>query len=187
VKAVELAIPGLVYLEPAVWSDPRGFFTEIHHQGRYAGAGLPGPFVQDNLSCSRHGVVRGLHLQKSHPQAKLISVIRGAIWDVVVDLRRGSPMFGRWAAHELSGERHDQLYVPEGCAHGFAVTGDEALVLYKCTDLYVPGDELGIRWDDPDLAIPWPVEHAVVSDKDRRLPAWREVAAGPLPDFASRA
>jgi dTDP-4-dehydrorhamnose 3,5-epimerase len=185
VKAAGLEIPGVLYFEPAVWRDVRGFFTEVHHQARYAAAGVPGPFVQDNLSHSRRGVVRGLHFQRTRPQGKLIAVLKGAIWDVVVDLRRGSPAFGRWVGRELSGERHDQLYVPPGCAHGFAVTADEAYVLYKCTDLYAPGDEVGLRWDDPDLAIRWPVESPLLSEKDRKLPSWREIAAGELPTFAA--
>lgn len=181
----ETSLPGLLVVEPRVFEDARGFFLERYHAGRYAEAGLDAAFVQDNHSRSRRGTVRGLHFQRRHPQGKLVEVARGRIWDVAVDLRRGSPTFGRWEAVELSDATHRQLWVPPGFAHGFAVLSDVADVLYKCTDVYRPGDEGGVAWDDPDLGVAWPVEAPpVLSDKDRALPRLAELEPGDLPDVA---
>ena len=160
-------IPGVLLIEPDVFRDPRGLFLETYHARRYADAGIPGPFVQDNCSQSMRGTLRGLHYQEPHAQGKLVMATDGAIYDVVVDIRKGSPSFGRWYGAELSAENQRQVYVPPGCAHGFCVTSDRASFLYKCTDYYVPSDERGIIWDDPALAIPWPVATPILSAKDR--------------------
>ena len=160
-------IPDLLLIEPNVFRDPRGLFLETYHAHRYADAGIPGPFVQDNLSQSLRGTLRGLHYQEPHAQGKLVMVTEGAVYDVVVDIRKGSPSFGRWYGAEISAENRLQIYVPPGCAHGFYVTSDRASFLYKCTDYYAPGDERGILWSDPALAIPWPVATPVLSAKDQ--------------------
>lgn len=176
IAITELAIPGVILIEPPCFTDHRGFFRETWHAERYRQAGLPGTFVQDNHSHSNKGVVRGLHYQLNHPQGKLIYAAAGAIFDVAVDVRRGSPTFGQWTGAALSAENRRQIYIPEGFAHGFAVISDVADVIYKCTDFYAPGDEYGILWSDPDIGIPWPVESTILSGKDldnlplRRMP-----------------
>ncbi|WP_412063576.1 dTDP-4-dehydrorhamnose 3,5-epimerase [Rubrivirga sp. IMCC45206] len=177
-------LPGVLLVEPRVFEDERGYFLERFHADRYAEAGMPGPWVQDNHSRSRRGVVRGLHFQRRCPQGKLVEVVRGAIYDVVLDLRAGSPTFGEWEGVELSDATHRQLWVPPGFAHGFAVVSETADVLYRCTAGYEPGDEGGVRWDDPALGIDWPVarEEAVVSEKDRALPWLASLAASDLPE-----
>lgn len=167
--ARETSIPGVLLIEPRVFGDARGFFLERYHAERYAEVGIDARFVQDNHSRSHGGTLRGLHFQRAHPQGKLVEAARGRIWDVVVDLRTGSPTFGRWEGHELSDVTHRQLWVPPGLAHGFCVLSDEADVLYKCTDVYRPEDEGGVAWDDPDLAIDWPVESPTLSYKDQAL------------------
>lgn len=176
-------LPGVLIVTPAVYHDPRGNFREVYRQDAYAAAGIAQEFVQDNQSHSVQGVVRGLHFQTRKPQGKLICVLRGAILDVVVDIRRGSPTFGRQLAVELSDQNNRQLFVPAGFAHGFGVLSAEADVLYKCTDFYDPGAEGGIRWDDPDLAIAWPIPAPVLSAKDRALPRLAEIPAELLPVF----
>jgi len=175
------SLPGVVILEPDVYRDHRGYFLETWHQGRYAEAGLPGRFVQVNVSSSSRGVLRGLHYQHPSAQGKLLTVLRGAIFDVAVDIRVGSPTFGRWEAVVLSSEDHRQLYIPPGFAHGFVVTGDEALVCYKCTEFYRPGQEYGVLWSDPDIGIPWPVESPTLSPKDADAPRLADVPADRLP------
>ena len=180
----QTTLPGVLLIEPRVFADDRGAFMERYHAGRYAEAGVDAAFVQDNWSRSRGGVVRGLHFQREHPQGKLVEVVRGEIWDVVVDLRPASETFGQWEAHTLSGDAVRQLWVPPGFAHGFAVVSDEADVLYKCTDVYRPGDEGGVAWDDPALAIPWPVEDPLLSDKDRAFPALTDLEPEDLPQVA---
>lgn len=160
-------IPGLLLIEPDLFRDPRGLFLETYHARRYAEAGIPGPFVQDNYSQSMQGTLRGLHYQEPHAQGKLVMVTEGAVYDVAVDIRKGSPSFGSWYGVELSAENRRQLYVPPGCAHGFCVLSDQASFLYKCTDYYVPDDEHGIIWNDPALAIPWPVATPILSAKDQ--------------------
>lgn len=166
----ETALAGALVIEPRVFHDPRGFFLETYHAGRYAAAGIEGPFVQDNHSRSQRGTLRGLHFQWRRPQGKLVRVIEGAIFDVAVDIREGSPTFGRWVGLTLSAENFLQFYVPPGFAHGFCVTSDVAQVEYKCTDLYDPEGEGGIAWNDPDLAITWPVEVPILSGRDERHP-----------------
>ena len=177
----ETSVPGLLVIEPRVFEDTRGFFLERYHAGRYAEAGIPGPFVQDNHSRSVQGTLRGLHFQRRHPQGKLVECVRGRIWDVAVDLRVGSPTFGTWEGVELDEASHRQLWVPPGFAHGFSVLSDTADVLYKCTEGYHPGDEGGVAWNDPDLGIPWPVDTPLLSDKDAAWPRLAALGADALP------
>src|SRR5919202_2263014 len=164
-----LHIPGPLLVRPAKFEDARGFFSETYNARRFREAGLPTDFVQDNHSLSAAaGVVRGLHFQlPPHAQGKLVRVVRGAILDVAVDLRRGSPSFGRFAAIELSAANWRQLWIPAGFAHGFCTLEPDTEVIYKMTDFYDPGAEGGLAWDDPDLGIPWPVSNPILSDKDR--------------------
>jgi dTDP-4-dehydrorhamnose 3,5-epimerase len=152
-----LGVAGLVAARPRVFGDSRGYFFESYNEREFLDAGLPMRFVQDNQSRSHKGVLRGLHYQKTHPQGKLVRVIFGEVFDVAVDLRSGSATFGEWAGIVLTGESQNQLYVPPGFAHGFMVLSDEAVFAYKCTDFYHPEDEGGIRWDDPIIAIDWPM------------------------------
>ncbi len=168
-------LPGVIVIEPDVHHDARGFFLESYHARRYAEGGIAGPFVQDNHSFSRRGTLRGLHTQARRPQGKLVRAVTGEMFDVAVDLRRGSPGFGRWVGVRLSGDSFRQLYLPPGFAHGLCVLSEEAHVEYKCTELYEPGDELAIAWNDPDLAIAWPVADPLVSPKDAAAPRLREV------------
>ena len=174
-------LPGVLLVAPVVHGDARGFFVETFAADRYAEAGIPTAWAQHNQSRSRRGALRGLHTQVRTPQGKLVRVARGAVYDVVLDLRRGSPTFGQWEAHTLDAERGHQLWIPPGLAHGFCVTSDEADFCYLCTERYDPADEGGVAWDDPDLAIPWPVADPVVSDKDRALPRLRDLPAASLP------
>jgi dTDP-4-dehydrorhamnose 3,5-epimerase len=167
-KVTPLGISGLLLLEPRRFTDQRGWFMEGWNKERYADAGLLVDFVQDNVSYSTRGVLRGLHFQDPHPQGKLVSVLDGEVWDVAVDVRRDSPTFGKWCGEVLSSQNSNQLYIPQGCAHGFVVTSESALFVYKCTTPYRPESERTIRWDDPTLAIPWPISEPIVSDKDRR-------------------
>jgi dTDP-4-dehydrorhamnose 3,5-epimerase len=161
-------LAGVVVVEPRVFEDDRGFFMETFHRQKFAAAGIDVEFVQDNHSRSRSGVLRGLHYQLAHPQGKLVRAIRGAIFDVAVDLRKSSPAFGRWYGCELSEANRRQMYIPAGFAHGFCVTSDSAEVVYKCTELYHPEDERTLLWNDPALGIRWPVTNPVVSPKDAR-------------------
>jgi len=181
IKVIQTDIPGVIILEPVVYRDSRGFFLETYHIEKYREAGINGTFVQDNHSCSRQGTLRGLHYQLKNPQGKLVYVGRGEIFDVAVDIRRGSPTFGRWEGARLSAENRRQLYIPEGFAHGFCVLSEEADVFYKCTDLYTPGDDYGILWSDPSLAINWPVSAPLLSDKDARNPLLADVPEENLP------
>ena len=162
------AIPGVVIIEPDVYQDPRGFFLETYQAEKYRAAGIRGAFVQDNHSRSVRGTLRGLHLQLRHPQGKLVRVIEGEIFDVAVDVRRGSPTFGKWVGVTLSAENFRQCYVPPGFAHGFAVVSPAAQVEYKCTDVYDPKSELGIAWNDPAIGIGWPIAEPLLSDRDTR-------------------
>jgi len=164
--AAQTALPGVIILEPDVYSDPRGVFYESFHTEKYRTFGIPGPFVQDNFSVSIGRAIRGLHLQLKRPQGKLIRVLRGTIRDVAVDVRRGSPMFGRWLSIDLSADSYQQVYVPAGFAHGFSVLSDGAEVEYKCTTHYDAADEIGIAWNDPALNINWGVESPLLSERD---------------------
>lgn len=171
------ALPEVLIIEPEVHHDPRGHFLETWHQQKWAAAGLDVHFVQDNQSRSRSNVLRGLHYQRRHPQGKLVRVISGEIFDVAVDARRSSPHFGQWVGVTLSATNHRSVWIPPGFAHGFYVTQGPADFLYRCTDFYVPGDEQCIRWDDPDLAIAWPLPPGVqpiVGAKDAEGAAWRD-------------
>jgi len=170
VRVVPTDLPGVVVIEPEVHADGRGFFLETYHAERYQQHGIPGPFVQDNHSRSTAGTVRGLHLQLRRPQGKLIRVIEGEVYDVAVDVRRGSPSFGRWVAVTLTSDNFRQCYVPPGFAHGFCVVSPIAQVEYKCTDLYDRASEIGVAWNDPALAIPWPVREPILSRRDSRHP-----------------
>jgi dTDP-4-dehydrorhamnose 3,5-epimerase len=161
-------IPGVVLIEPQVFEDPRGFFMEVFQKARFRQAGLESEFVQDNHSRSGRATLRGLHYQIQHPQGKLVRVIRGEVFDVAVDLRRHSPTFGRWFGVRLSETNRRQLYIPPGLAHGFCVISEAAEFLYKCTDYYYPEHERTLLWNDPQLAIDWPVTQPLLSEKDRR-------------------
>jgi dTDP-4-dehydrorhamnose 3,5-epimerase len=172
--------PEVRLIEPDVFQDARGFFLETFQAEKFRAYGLPDVFVQDNHSRSTRGVLRGLHYQLSNPQGKLVRVASGAVFDVAVDIRKGSPYFGRWAGAMLSGENHHQLYIPPGFAHGFCVLSEQADFLYKCTALYAPGDEYGIAWNDPDIGIAWPPLDFILSDKDRGF-AGLQASAANLP------
>jgi len=171
-----LDLPGVYIIEPACFEDLRGFFLETFHQQKYEAAGIDRPFVQDNQSHSKQGVLRGLHYQLKHPQGKLIYVVNGAIFDVAVDIRAGSPTFGKWTGAELSSDNKRQIYIPEGFAHGFVVLSKSADVIYKCTDLYAPGDEYGILWSDPEIGINWPVQNPILSQKDLENPGLNQIS-----------
>lgn len=168
IQIEDLPLRGLKLIVPPLFADARGYFVELHHEARYAALGLSDAFVQDNLSSSRRDVLRGLHFQTPSWQGKLVTVLRGEIYDVAVDLRRDSPTFGRWHGLALSGRDHRQLWVPRGFAHGFCVVSEEALVLYKCSAFYEPAQEHTLLWNDPDLGIDWPVRSPLVSEKDAR-------------------
>jgi len=170
---IQTGIEGLVVIEPKVFGDERGYFFEVFNEREFAGKVGPVHFVQDNESKSRYGVVRGLHFQKGeHAQAKLVRVVSGAVLDVAVDLREGSPTYGKWRAEELSGENHRMMFIPRGFAHGFAVLSEEVVFQYKCDNLYCPASEGGIAWNDPQLAIDWrlPAGDIILSEKDKHHP-----------------
>jgi len=183
VKFVPAALAGVVVIEPDVHKDPRGFFLETYHTEKYRAGGVPGVFVQDNQSRSTGGTIRGLHLQLRRPQGKLIRVIEGEIFDVAVDVRRGSPGFAKWVGVSLSAANFKQCYIPPGFAHGFAVVSEFAQVEYKCTDLYDPGAELGIAWNDPEIGVIWPISQPFLSERDKHHPSLSDVIAQ-LPSFA---
>lgn len=178
VKKTRLA--GLLVIEPKVFCDSRGLFWETYHARRYAEAGITGAFVQDNASHSVKGTLRGLHYQLKRPQGKLVWVVRGEVFDVAVDIRKGSPTFGKWYGERLSGEEPKQLYIPPGFAHGFCVLSESADFIYKCTNLYAPDDERGILWSDPDVGIVWPVSEPMLSPKDQGFSRLRDVPSGDL-------
>jgi dTDP-4-dehydrorhamnose 3,5-epimerase len=168
-------LAGVLIIEPDVHRDARGFFLESYHARRYREAGIPELFVQDNHSRSTRGTLRGLHAQRSRPHGKLVRVIEGEVFDVAVDVRRGSPTFGRWEGVILSAENFRQCYIPPGFLHGFCVLTEAAELEYKVTDFYSPADELGVIWNDPDLAIAWPVSDPILSQKDASLPLLAEI------------
>ncbi len=167
-KIIPQIIPDLLAIEPDVFGDARGYFFESWSHKKYAAAGLPQTFVQDNVSLSRQGILRGLHVQNPKAQGKLIQVLQGEVFDVAVDIRAGSPTFGRWSGLSLSGENHRQLWIPPGFAHGFYVVSETALFHYKCTDYYSPAEELTLLWNDPDLGIQWPQGTPLLSEKDKQ-------------------
>ena len=179
IKVSACGLKGMFTVEPQVFGDDRGYFMETYNQRDMADAGLNMVFVQDNQSMSKRGVLRGLHYQIKYPQGKLVRVIWGEVFDVGVDLRPNSPTYGQWHGEILSAENKKQLYIPEGFAHGFYVLSDEAEFCYKCTDFYHPGDEGGLRWNDPDVAVAWPLAEGVpvlLSEKDKKQPFLRELA-----------
>ena len=182
-KLTPTELEGVLIIEPGVYEDARGFFLETYHRKRYRELGIQSEFVQDNMSFSRKRTLRGLHFQHPHDQAKLVQVARGAVFDVVVDIRRGSPTFGKWTGTYLSDEENRQMFIPDGFAHGFCVISKYAVFIYKCSDFYARECEGGILWSDSDLAIRWPVEEPLVSQKDMQLPRLRDLAADMLPDY----
>ena len=182
-KVIETSLPGCVVIEPEVFGDARGVFFETWNAERFAVHGLPTKFVQSNVSTSVKGVLRGLHYQWPRPQGKLVSVLEGEVYDVAVDIRRGSPTFGRWEAAVLSAENRRQFWIPEGFAHGFAVLSEHAVFNYLCTDVYVKEADAGVRWNDADIAIDWPVSAPTLSAKDENAPFLRDIAEDCLPVF----
>lgn len=177
-------LPGVILIEPRVFGDQRGFFMETYHQLHYHEVGVAQRFVQDNHSRSRQGVLRGLHYQLIQPQGKLVWTARGSVFDVAVDIRRGSPTFGQWVGFILDDVDHRQMYIPPGFAHGFCVLSDEADFFYKCTDYYHPRSEQGILWNDPDIGVAWPIRDVTLSDKDARLPRLAEQSPDKLPVYS---
>lgn len=182
-KIIETSLAGCVVIEPAVFGDERGFFFETWNAERFGERGLPTKFVQSNVSSSSKGVLRGLHYQWPRPQGKLVSVLEGEVYDVAVDIRRGSPTFGRWEAVVLSGENRRQFWIPEGFAHGFAVLSERAVFSYLCTDVYVKEADAGVRWNDAKIAIDWPVSAPVLSAKDEAAPLLEDIAPERLPVY----
>jgi len=180
-KVLETDIPDVKIIEPAVFGDDRGFFYESYNEKYYDEAGIKGTFVQDNHSRSIKGVLRGLHFQVNHPQGKLVRITNGEVFDVAVDIRRGSPYFGKWVGVILSSENHRQLWVPPGFAHGFCVLSEQVDFQYKCTDYYYPEDEGSVIWNDPDIGIEWPIEHPVLSEKDAMAKPLKEIPENKLP------
>lgn len=182
-KVIQTALPGCAVIEPRVFGDGRGFFFEAWNSERFNEQGLPSSFVQSNVSSSSRGVLRGLHYQWPRPQGKLVSVLEGEVYDVAVDIRRGSPTFGRWEAVVLSAENKRQFWIPEGFAHGFAVLSETALFSYLCTDVYVPEADAGIRWNDADIAVDWPISQPLLSTKDEQAAFLKDVAEDRLPVY----
>lgn len=183
-KITQTEIPGVIILEPKVFQDDRGFFMETYQQQKYLEAGINTSFVQDNLSFSQKNTLRGLHYQYPHGQAKLVQVLQGSALDVAVDIRHGSPTFGKWVSVELTENNNRQFFIPAGFAHGFVVLNDTALFSYKCSDYYSPSDEKGIVYSDPHLDINWPKSEFILSDKDKTYPCLQEIALKDLPKFA---
>ena len=183
-KIIPTDLPGCLLIEPRVFGDARGCFYESWNQQTWREAGLDLSFVQSNVSTSQRGVLRGLHFQWPHPQGKLVSVLEGEVYDVAVDIRRGSPHFGRWTAAILSAENRRQLWVPEGFAHGFVTLSERATFTYLCTDVYDRDADAGIRWNDARFAIDWPVAEPLLSGKDAVAPFLEDIPAERLPEFA---
>lgn len=191
-RVIQTEISGVTVIEPKVWGDDRGYFYESYAKTRYAEAGISHEFVQDNVSFSRLGVLRGMHVQNPKSQGKLVSVLAGSVYDVAVDVRRGSPTFGKFFGMELSAENKKQLWVGPGLAHGFLVTSETAVFCYKCTEFYSPENEFSVAWNDPDLGISWPLEtlkHSgditgvELSAKDKVAPRLRDIDSARLPIY----
>lgn len=182
-KVIETILPGCSVIEPAVFGDERGYFFESWNAERFARLGLPATFVQSNVSASSKGVLRGLHYQWPRPQGKLVSVLEGEVYDVAVDIRRGSPHFGRWVAAVLSGENKKQFWIPEGFAHGFAVLSERAVFSYLCTDVYVKEADAGVRWDDAAIGVDWPISQPMLSAKDAVAPFLADITPDRLPVY----
>jgi len=184
-KVIQTALPGVVVIEPQVHGDARGFFYESYNAEKYKNSGFDLKFVQSNVSRSAHGVLRGLHYQWPNPQGKLVSVLEGEVYDVAVDIRAGSPTFGRWAAAILSADNKRHFWVPEGFAHGFAVLSEFATFTYLCTALYERAADASIRWNDAEIAVDWPLSAPLLSEKDERAPFLRDVPPEKLPRYGA--
>ncbi|MGB5987482.1 MAG: dTDP-4-dehydrorhamnose 3,5-epimerase [Desulfobacterales bacterium] len=182
-KSFKTPLAGVRVVEPAVFNDDRGFFMETYHREKYEAVGIDVSFVQDNHSHSQQNVLRGLHYQLGHAQDKLVCALSGAIFDVAVDIRRGSPTFGQWYGTQLSAANHRQLFIPKGFAHGFCVLSETADILYKCSDFYSPEDEQGLLWSDPELKIQWPVKAPILSAKDAAYPPLARLPRERLPRY----
>lgn len=182
-KIVQTSLPGAVVIEPQVFGDARGFFYESYNKAKYIAAGITSEFVQSNVSRSSKGVLRGLHYQWPNPQGKLVSVLEGEVYDVAVDIRRGSPTFGQWAGVMLTSENHRHFWIPEGFAHGFCVLSEYATFTYQCTALYDAKADASVRWDDPSLGIDWPISDPQLSEKDLKAPLLADVLHERLPTF----
>jgi len=182
-KIVDTSLPGVKIVEPDVFADKRGFFFESYHKKKFADLGITCGFVQDNHSKSSKGILRGFHYQLKHPQAKLCRVVSGEVMDVAVDIRLGSPSFGKWVSDTLSAENKRQLFIPRGFAHGFLVLSETAEVVYKCDEFYHKEDEYGIAWNDPDVGIEWEVEKPFLSDKDMKNPFLSKIPPENLPRY----
>ena len=183
-KVIETKLAGVAIIEPKAFGDSRGFFEETWHKSRYEAMGIKEEFIQDNLSFSTRGVLRGVHYQYPHAQGKLVSVVKGSVFDVAVDIRVGSPTFGQWVGVLLTGENHRQLWISPGFAHGFCVVSDTAYFTYKCTDVYTPEAEGGALWNDPDIGIQWPLQDVELSDKDKVYPRLKDIPTILLPKFS---
>jgi dTDP-4-dehydrorhamnose 3,5-epimerase len=184
-KILSTPLEGVLIVEPDLFGDRRGFFMETYHKKRYESEGIVADFVQDNLSYSVHGTLRGLHYQFPHSQAKLVQVFQGRIFDVAVDIRKGSSSFGQWTGVYLSDENKRQLFISEGFAHGFCVVSETALFSYKCSDFYAPENEGGILWSDPELSLEWPIKNPLLSEKDRNYPGLKDLLPERLPVYRS--
>lgn len=182
-RVVASALPGVVVVEPLVHQDSRGLFFESFHQVKFSEAGIRAQFVQTNVSRSAKGVLRGLHYQWPHPQGKLVNVLEGEVYDVAVDIRRGSPTFGQWVGVVLTSDNHRHLWIPEGFAHGFCVLSEYATFTYQCTTFYDPTADASIRWNDGQISVDWPVSNPLISDKDAKAPYLADVTANRLPTF----
>lgn len=182
-NVIETKLPGVLLIEPKVFPDTRGFFLETYNREKYQDSGIINIFVQDNLSHSIKGTLRGLHYQYPHSQAKLVQVLSGEVFDVAVDIRNGSPTFGQWFGVTLSSENKKQIFIPQGFAHGFCVLSDHALFSYKCDDFYAPDCEHGIIWSDQSLGIDWPVNDPIVSEKDAKYPSLKDIPGDILPSY----
>lgn len=185
-QRIDTTLRGVYELRPKILGDARGFFMETYHTAQFAELGIPDVFVQDNHSRSSRGILRGLHYQLHHSQAKLCRVVEGEALDIAVDIRIGSPHFGKWAGVRLSAETHNQIYIPRGFAHGFLALTDNVQFLYKCSNFYKADDEHGIAWNDPDLNISWGVDKPLVSDKDAKLSNLADISRDLLPRYAAK-
>ncbi|WP_233843762.1 dTDP-4-dehydrorhamnose 3,5-epimerase [Dyella sp. 2HG41-7] len=184
-KVIQTSLPGAVVIEPQVFGDARGFFYESYNHAKYVDAGITSTFVQSNVSRSSKGVLRGLHYQWPNPQGKLVSVLEGEVYDVAVDIRRGSPTFGQWAGVMLSADNHRHFWIPEGFAHGFCVLSEHATFTYQCSALYDAKADASVRWDDAALGIDWPVRAPQLSEKDLKAPLLADIPAERLPLFVA--
>ena len=182
-KIIEASLPGVLIIEPQVFKDPRGYFYESYNDAKYIKAGIRANFVQTNVSQSAKGVLRGLHYQWPNPQGKLVSVLEGEVYDVAVDIRRGSPTFGQWMSAMLTADNHRHLWIPEGFAHGFCVLSERATFTYQCTTLYDGAADAAICWNDAQIGVDWPISQPLISDKDAKAPLLANVPVDRLPTF----